>query len=309
MAKAAPRSHWADGGSGVLNASGVCSTGSREPWAMGRWRLDEHHLEFKAASTRGNVRIPLESIRRVETVRRKFLVVAKPVLVVTYLPRAASTLRRIWLLTGDLLPWELGLTSRISGTAPQSPADPMRTAVALTNALKSIPDTTAHILDVLASPSGPVTSATLAALLDLDENDAVVLSAMVANHFAPIDQVLGVSSIRYEKSRFDSSTGVVHSRSWWLDSMLAGIWLSLREPWDVQCDGNLVTVIISVPTRSSEAPVTVLVEEAGRALLLTGACGFSRYVELPVAVYDDVSVDMQSSGTLVIVGQSNQDQP
>jgi hypothetical protein len=306
MAKVAILSAWADGGKGVLIASGVCSTGSREPWAMGRWRLDEHYLEFKAASTRGNVRIPLESIRRVEMARRKFLVVAKPVLVVTYLSRAASTLRHVWLLTGDLPPWEVGLTARMLGIPRQPPVDLMRTAFALTKALKILSCSTAQILDVLASPGGPVTSATLAGLLDLDENDAVVLSAMVADHFAPLDQVLGASALRYERNRFELSTGVVHSRSWWLDNTVAGIWLSLREPCDLQCDDNTVTVIMSVPTRSSEEPVTVLVEEGGRALLVTGAWGFSRYIELPVPVYDQVSVDVQSNGILVIVGQCNQ---
>jgi|GEM_PF-4449442 len=303
--KMAIRSAWADGGTGPLVASGVCSTGSRKPWAMGRWRLDDHHLEFKAASTRGNVRIPLDSVRRVETTRRKFLVVAKPVLVVTYLTRAASTLRRVWLLTGDFDAWESRLTAKAPGIALQRPVDPMRTAVALTRVLETVSGSTAQVLDVLTS-GGPVTSMTLAALLDLDENDAAGLPGRVADHFAPIDQALGASSVRYERSRLELSTGAVHSMSWWLDSTVAGIWLSLREPCDVQCDGDTVIAITRVPTRSSEAPVTALVEDSGRGLLLTGAWGYSRYIELPVAVYHPVSVSVQSNGTLVIVGQCSQ---
>ncbi len=306
MAKMAIRSAWADGGTGPLVASGVCSTGSRKPWAMGRWRLDDHHLEFMAASTRGSVRIPLGSVRRVETTQRKFLVVAKPVLVVTYLTRSTSTLRRVWLLTGDLDAWESRLTAKAPGIALQRPADPMRMAVALTRVLETVSGSTAQVLDMLAS-GGPATSATLAALLDLDENHAGALPGMVADHFAPVDQALGASAVRYERSRFELLTGAVHSMSWWLDSTVAGLWLSMREPCDVQCDGNTVIAIMSVPTRLSEAPVTALVEDSGRGLLLTGAWGYSRYIELPVVVYAEVSVSVQSNGTLVIVGQRSQE--
>lgn len=286
-------------------APGVCSTGVREPWVMGRWRLDDHHLGFMAASTRGNVRIPLGSVRRVDRTRRKFLVVAKPVLVVTYLTRAASTRRRVWLLTGDLDDWESRLTAKVPGIARQRPTDPMRTAVALTRVLETVSGSTAQVLDVLAS-GGPVVSATLAVLLDLDVSDAVALPEKVAEHFAPVDRVLGAPTVRYERSRFELSTGAVHSMSWWLDSTVAGIWQSLREPCDVQCDGETVIAITSLPTRSSKAPVTVLVDDDGRGMLLSGALGYTRYIELPVAVYAQVAVSVQPNGTLVLVGQCRQ---
>jgi len=269
---------------------------------MGRWRLDDHLLEFAAASTRGDVRIPLENIRRLETTHRKFLVVSKPVLVVTYLLLEGSTLRRLWLLTGDLPAWESRLAARAPGLRMSSEPEAISRAVALTRALAEATGQVAQILDLLTS-GGPATSATLAALLGLDENDAVMLSSVVSAEFAHLDQALGAPTLRYERNRFEPSTGMVHSMRWWLDNHVAGVWLSLRDPVEVHQDGDTVVAITSVPTRSSETPPSALVAAGGRGLLLTGAWGYSRYVELPVAVYDEVSVSVQSNGTLVVVGQ------
>lgn len=296
------RSTWAKKEAGVLVASGVCSTGPSEPWALGRWRLDDLLLEFAAPGKTRSLRVPLKNIRRLETTRRKFLVVAKPVLVVTYLPRAASSLRRLWLLTGDLPSWESGLAVKASALRSSPELGHIRKAVALTRALEVVAGPTAQILDLLTSGS-PVTSATLAALLKLDEHNSVTLSSVVSVGFAGLDQVLGAPALRYERHRFEPSTATVHSMRWWLDDLVAGSWLALRAPLEVHRDGDNVVAITSVPTRSSQTPPSLLVEADGRGLVLSGARDYMRYIKLPVAVCDDVAMTMHSNGTLVIVGR------
>lgn len=319
MAQRAMRSTWAEGAAGALVASGVCSTGIREPWSLGRWRLDDFMLEFSATSRSRGLRIPLENVRRLERTKRKFLVVTKPVLIVTYLPRETTTattattlrtLRRFWLLTGDLAAWESGLVAKAPGLwgLRHSPElNRLRKAVELARALETATCPTAAILDLLTAGS-PATSATLAALLQLDEDDSLTLPSVVSVGFADIDKALGAPALRYERHRFEPSTATVHSMRWWLDDEVAGAWLTLREPLEVHRDGDRVVVITSVPTRSSQTSPTVLAETAGRGLLLTGTCGYSRYIELPVAVYPDVAVTVHSNGTLVIVGQCRPDE-
>ena len=307
MTKVAIRSTWVNDDTGALTASGVCSLGSREPWSMGRWRFDDRRLQFAAASTRGNVNLPLENIRRVVTSKRKFLIVSKPVLVVTYVPRAGSGMHHLWLLTGDLAPWEQRLTA-IPATLPDPHSvDRMGRAITFAKALASVTGPTAQLLDLLAS-SGPATSATVAALLKLEERDAVMLSTSLSIGLAQIDQVLGGPALRYERSRFEPSTGIVHSMCWWLDNDVAVAWLSLRTSVEVYQDGDTVVVITSMPTRSSHTPPSVEVQEGGRGLLVSGAWDYSRYIELPAAVDDDVSVTVRSNGTLVVVGQCHSDQ-
>lgn len=274
---------------------------------MGRWRIDDHTVQFAAASTRGNVNLPLENIRRVETVQRKFLVVTKPVLLVTYLPRSGTMLHRMWVLTGDLPEWEVRLRAKVSARALPFDEDRIGKAIALTHALLAVKGPTAQILDVL-SASGPATSATVSGLLNLDANDAVMLSTTLSTGFAQVDRVMGGPALRYERSRFDTSTGIVHSMSWWLDDEVAIAWISLREPVEVYRDGDSVVAITSMPTKSSHNPPSVDVEDGGCGLLVRGDWGYSRYIELPAAVYDDVSVSVQSNGTLVVTGQCRLDE-
>ncbi|MEI6622613.1 MAG: hypothetical protein WCP28_11975 [Actinomycetes bacterium] len=302
MARMDKRSAWAQDEIGVLTASGVCSTGSQEPWSIGRWRLDSQVLRFEAPGENRNVSVPLGNVRRLETTRRKFLVVAKPVLVVTYLPRSVAKLRRLWLLTADLSAWEDALTVHAPSLRPAAEQNPIDRAAALTRALQLVTGQTAAVLDLLAF-GNPATSAMLAAALQLDERDSANLARALTGGFAGVDRALGASALRYERRRFEASTATVHSMSWWLDESVAGAWLALREPLETHLDGDKVVVITGVSTRSSEASLSVQVTADGRGLLLAGSRGYSRYIELPVAVDDDVDMAVHLNGTLVITGQ------
>ncbi|MEI8084552.1 MAG: hypothetical protein WCI74_22160, partial [Actinomycetes bacterium] len=246
-------------------------------------------LRFEAPGVNRSVSVPLENVRRIETTRRKFLVVAKPVLVVSYLPRSVPTLRRLWLLTADIQAWEGGLAATAPALRGAAEPDPIHKAEALTRALQFVTGQTAAILDLLAFGS-PATSAMLAASLQLDERDSVALASALSAGFEGIDRALGAPALRYERRRFEPSTATVHSMSWWLDASVVGAWLALREPLEIHRDGDKVVVITGVSTRSSQASLSVQVTTDGHGLLLVGSRGYSRYIELPVAVDDDVDM-------------------
>ncbi|MEI6363184.1 MAG: hypothetical protein WCP95_13725 [Actinomycetes bacterium] len=307
MAKVAMQSTWAEDRKGALVASGVCSLGAREAWSMGRWRLDDYTLQFAAASTRGNVNLPLENIRRIETVQRKFLVVSKPCLLVRYRPRNSSSLSRLWLLTGDLAAWELRIGGGIAVPLGGGVPDRMQRAFALTEALRRLNGPTAQILDLM-SGGGPATSATVSGVLNLDENDSLIQSATLAMGFAEVDAVLGVPTLRYERSRFDPATGVVHSMCWWLNAEVGAMWTSLREPVEVYVEADTVVIVTTAPTKSTHYPPSAEVDATGRGVLIRGDEGYSRYLTLPTAVYDDLTVEIRTNGTLVVVGRLRDEQ-
>ena len=297
----------ADHALGTLDATGVCSTGVREGWAIGRWHLDDTALEFTTLGERRHVRVPLADIRRLDSSMRKFVIVNKPVLIISYLRRDTSRLRRVWLLTGDLPEWESGLIAKAASLRTAPGVDHLRTVLSLTRELGAAAASTTEIIDLLASGS-PATSATLAAMLRLDEDDSITLSSAVSAEFAAIDRALGAPAVRYERRRFEPATGTVHSMSWWLDREVATAWLMLRTPLEIQVDEAQLVVIMSVPTRSVAPSLSVHVDADGCGLLLDELGGYSRYVELPEAVHGDVSVEVHSNGTVVIIARRRLDE-
>lgn len=298
MAQRVLRSIWAEEEEGVLQSSGVASTGSLVPWVVGRWRLDKTALRFKANAVGRDLNIPLTSIRRIEQSRRKFLVVSKPVLVITHFPPRASRAARVWLLVGDLDLWRESLSLRTPRKAPVSTVAAASRGLLVTKALESVSGSVGQVLDVLSA--GPATSATLAGVLELDQASALVLPDVLRRTLAGVEAALGQPVVRYERHRFDPATGKVQSMCWWLDGLVKGIWLTLRTPYEVHIDEVEAVAITSVPTRINSTSITVKIEDEGRGLLLTGSEDYCRYIGLPVAVETIVEVQMRQHGTVAV---------
>ncbi|MGV1005624.1 MAG: hypothetical protein ACOYEV_12850 [Candidatus Nanopelagicales bacterium] len=263
---------------------------------MGRWQLDRTSLRFKYSGTKSDLVVPLSTIRRIEESRRKFLVVRKPVLVITHRPRRASGPRRLWLLVGDLVGWQDALAEWVGALAPAA-APPVTRAAAITQALEQADPAVGRILDVLCA--GPATSAALAAALELDQDGSLELPAVLNNELAAVEAALGTAVVRYERHRFDPRTSRVYSMHWWLDGQVKWIWLTLRSPLEIHVGPTEMVLITNVPTRVDCESLAVEIDDDGLGILLT-ASDYARFVGLPEPVAEVLDVQMREHGTLAV---------
>ena len=108
-----------------LRAQGALSVGPRGGWRLGWLGLQGSTFTFHGAGTRAAVTIDLAAITGLDRERKKFVLVSKHVLRLTYRPASAARRRTCWLITLRLDDWEAALAQRLAGR-PDRPAQTRR---------------------------------------------------------------------------------------------------------------------------------------------------------------------------------------
>ena len=153
------------------------------------------------------------------------------------------------------------------------------------------------ILDYLAH-RGHATTSELMALVGAGTEEALFF--YLNERFRHVEPALGRPVIRYEAVYFDRQSGVVRQQSWRLDESVAEWWPASRIPADVLLEDNDLLVVTSVPTQARGALPVARVEPCGYGLVVSGAGGHDRWINLPEQVAGEAQCAIGATGTLVI---------
>ena len=277
---------------GELRAQGAISLSPRGGWRPGWLTLRSAVLTFAPPGARESLRIDLEGVSRVTAEWRKFVVSAKPVVRLTYLPGQASRSRTCWLITAKLDMWEAAFRQR-AGAAPDPALPPCGLAAALTG----LTGAAGLVVDYLAY-RGYATTAELMDLTGAETEEA--LPRYLSEVFGGVDQALGGAAIRYVGVHFDQWSRKCRHQSWRLDEVVARTWLAASEPPDVLRDGDDLMVVTSLPTQARGASLTATVAPDGRGLTVCNALGYRRWIALGEEVAGAARCVSSATGTLTI---------
>lgn len=284
-----------------LRASGAISVSSHGGWRLGWLSLGNAMLTFRHRGTRGVVQIDLRSVSRLDVERRKFVLVGKRVVRLTYRPSRATHPRSCWVITAQLGDWEAALRRRVGllreREGPLAVQSRLPVPHDLTAGLAGLSSTAGLVLDYLAH-RGYATTAELVALIGADTEESLLFH--LHEGFRRIEPTLGGPAIRYEGVCFDRRSGEPRQQSWWVDEMLAESWLASRVPTDVLLEDDELVVVMSMPTQARGALPSTHVDSQGRGLVVHGARGYERWIALPEEVVGDTQCAMSTTGTLVI---------
>lgn len=293
-----------------LAAQGAISLSQRGSWRLGWLTLDDSALVFRQPGRHTAIQIALDSVIGLDHDRRTFILVAKPVVRVTYRSGQPVRPRVLWLITARLAEWTSALELRAGplGGALPAPVPPPRQepevvavpagpdAGPLGEQLARITGTEAIVLDYLAH-RGHATTAELMALVGA-EAEATLLRYL-RDGFRRLEPVLDGPAIRYEGSFFDQVSGAVRRQAWRADDAVARSWLACRAPADVLAEGDDLVVVTTLPTRVRGAVPRARIEPGGSAVVVH-ADGHARWIALPEPVAGAASCAMSPNGTLVI---------
>lgn len=282
----------------ALSAQGAISVSRPGSWRLGWLSLGETTLTFRQPGRPG-MRIDLETVTRLDVERRKFVMCAKRVVRLAYRPTTSAHPRSCWLITAHLGDWEEALRRRAGLPSEHRLTVEPRLPVSreLATALAGLGGTAGLILDYLAH-RGHATTGELMALVGAGTEEAVFLH--LHERFRPVEPALGRPVIRYEAVYFDRQSGVVRQQSWRLDESVAEWWSTSRVPADVLLEDNDLLVVTSVPTQARGASPVARVEPGGYGLVVSGAGGHDRWINLPAQVVGEAQCAISATGTLVI---------
>jgi len=313
----------------LLAEQGVYLPQGRSTWQMGELCLTKERLLF--LQPHGSIfDIPLTSITDVATERKRFVVVRKMAMNISYRDSHGRGLHKAWFITAMLGGWLDRLCQMVSSKTSGSMAEKqrskepenrgskdhlVRTSTALR--IRSKGDCAAEIsrkdLERLTGKLDPgsreilwhlclnkhATIDELAALISAPTHTHVLIK--IRQGINPTaEEVLGRPALVFEESRFDQESGEIVTFSWWLAGTVA-----LTPPWqepeiDVFDEAREIKVIADLPG-IEEHDIQVIAQRNKVLVRVDRAEGkYRKEVSLPAPVNADQAVTSFNNGVLVV---------
>jgi HSP20 family molecular chaperone IbpA len=300
----------AEGGGEILLAEqGVYLPQGRPIWQVGELRLTGERLLF--LQPRGVIfNTPLTLITEVATEPKRFTLVRKMAMAVSYRDPRRKGLARAWFITPSLGRWLEQLRQIVSekesgGAAEISPApQPPSTSV----------------------PMPPITHAQVERLaMELDPANREIVWHLWLNRHATInelatliaapthmdvlfkirqginpaaEEVLGRPILVFEESRFDRETGKMVSFSWWLAGKAASATEGRKPEIEVFNEAHEINVIVELPGVEEEA-IQVRAQREKVVVEVDGG-NYHEEASLPAPVDADRVVTRFKNGILIV---------
>lgn len=314
------------GGEILLAEQGVYQPEGRPVWQIGKLCLTSERLLF--LQPRGAIfNTPLTLITEVTTESKRFTMVRKMAMAISYRDPRRRGLAKAWFITPSLGQWLNHLTQMISGQEQylsQGAGEHGGIGCGSRGEFSPSPP-----LPVTSSPLHPSTSAQdlecLAVELDLGSQEILwhlwlnrhatinELAALIAapthmdvlfrirQGINPVaEEVLGRPILVFEESRFDRETGEMVPFNWWLAGRAAPATEGREPEIEVFNEAHEINVIVELPGVEEEA-IRVRAQREKVVVWLEGvSAAYHEEVPLPAPVDADRVVTRFKNGILIV---------
>ena len=311
-----------------LPHGGVLSLSKGRPvWQIGELRLTGERLLF--LQPRGVIfDTPLTLITEVTTESKRFTVVRKMAMAISYRDPRQMGLAKAWFITPSLGRWLEQLHQIVSKQGPLPGQEQGSRGGEEQRGVHLCSSTPPHLRTDASAPMPPITHAQverLAMELDLDSREIVwhlwlnrhatigELAALIAapTHMDVLfrirqginpaaEEVLGRPILVFEESRFDRETGEMVPFSWWLAGRASSATEGREPEIEVFNEAHEINVIVELPgveeeairVRAQREKVVVWVDDSGAS--------YHEEVPLPAPVDANRVVTRFKNGILIV---------